>query len=133
MLVIAVVGGLAVADTDLGKRDRLAAFGAIVMARADLWYRQDLQYSQDRCYRTGAGYAPTDWAGVLGGCHLPYYRTDCSGFVSMTWNLTHSYATHAPAADRTLATSPEPSTRTSCPPATPWSLPASTFASSKDG
>jgi hypothetical protein len=93
LLMITAVGGLAASDSDLGERDSLAAFGATVMARADLWYRQDLQYSQDHCYRIGAGYAPTDWAGVLGGCHWPYYRTDCSGFVSMAWNLPHSYPT----------------------------------------
>ena len=38
---------------------------------------------QDACFRVADGYARTDWNGVLGGCHEPYYRTDCSGFVSM--------------------------------------------------
>jgi len=94
--VLSLLGGGAVADTDLGAGDRLATFGATALARADVWYRQGLRYSQDECYRTAAGYTPTDWAGVLGGCHRPYYRADCSGFVSMAWDLPHSYPTPRP-------------------------------------
>lgn len=63
-----------------------------MMARAERWFESDLVYDQDACYGAD-GYAHTDWQGVLGGCHLPYYRTDCSGFVSMAWDLPVSYAT----------------------------------------
>lgn len=65
---------------------------APMMARAEQWYQHSPVYSQDACYGD-AGYARTDWRGVLGGCHRPYYRTDCSGFVSMVWGLPVSYAT----------------------------------------
>jgi hypothetical protein len=64
-----------------------------MMVRAEQWYQRSPVYDQDACFGTGAGYARTDWSGVLGGCHLPYYRTDCSGFVSMVWGLPVSYAT----------------------------------------
>lgn len=39
---------------------------------------------------------------MLGGCHLPYYRTDCSGFVSMVWGLPVSYATPRDGLDHDL-------------------------------
>jgi hypothetical protein len=64
-----------------------------MMARAEQWYQHSPVYDQDTCFGTGDGYSRTDWNGVLGGCHLPYYRTDCSGFVSMVWGLPVSYAT----------------------------------------
>ena len=66
---------------------------APMFARAEQWFRYQPVYNQDGCYRAGSGYARTDWRGVLGGCHQPYYRTDCSGFVSMAWGLPVSYAT----------------------------------------
>lgn len=100
--VVLACGGLAVGDSRLGEAARRAAFGSAVMARADTWYRHGPLYSQDRCYRTGVGYADTDWAGVLGGCHEPYYRTDCSGFVSMTWDVPYSYATPRPGGGQDL-------------------------------
>ncbi|MBP2325187.1 hypothetical protein JOF56_005572 [Kibdelosporangium banguiense] len=89
------LSALSVADGNIVQQKRQAEFAAAAMARADTWYRQTLQYSQDGCYRLGTGYAATDWS-TLGGCHPPYYRTDCSGFVSMAWNLPHSYATPRP-------------------------------------
>lgn len=64
-----------------------------MIARAEEWLRASPVYDQDACFRAGTGYARTDWRGVLGGCHTPYYRTDCSGFVSMVWGLPVSYAT----------------------------------------
>lgn len=64
-----------------------------MIARAEEWYQAGPLYNQDACFRAGGGYARTDWNGVLGGCHEPYYRTDCSGFVSMVWGLPVSYAT----------------------------------------
>ncbi len=64
-----------------------------MIARAEEWLRASPVYDQDACFRAGTGYARTDWRGVLGGCHAPYYRTDCSGFVSMVWGLPVSYAT----------------------------------------
>jgi hypothetical protein len=94
--LIAALGGLAVADGNIAEQRRLASFGASALARADTWYWHGPLYSQDHCYRTGLGYQPTNWAAELGGCHQPYYRTDCSGFVSMAWNLPHSYATPRP-------------------------------------
>jgi hypothetical protein len=66
---------------------------APMMVRAERWYENSPVYDQDACYRAGDGYSRTDWNGVLGGCHLPDYRTDCSGFVSMVWGLPVSYAT----------------------------------------
>jgi hypothetical protein len=66
---------------------------APMMARAEEWFQAQPLYDQDTCYRAEAGYARTDWNDVLGGCHEPYYRTDCSGFVSMVWGLPVSYAT----------------------------------------
>jgi hypothetical protein len=66
-------------------RTRAAAFGSAALDRADSWYRKDLVYSQDRCYGEEIGYTGADWSGVvLGGCRLPSYRTDCSGFVTHT-------------------------------------------------
>jgi hypothetical protein len=56
-----------------------------MIARAEEWFATSPVYDQDTCFRADAGYARTDWGGVLGGCHQPYYRTDCSGFVSMVW------------------------------------------------
>ncbi|MFF7211843.1 hypothetical protein ACFZAU_15135 [Streptomyces sp. NPDC008238] len=50
-----------------------------VIARAKDWYNRNIQYSQ-------SAYA-TD----VDGDHT--YRTDCSGFVSMTWHLTSSLTT----------------------------------------
>ena len=67
-----------------------------MMARAQRWFERQPVYDQDACYGPADGYARTDWNGVLGGCHLPYYRTDCSGFVSMVWGLPVSYATPRP-------------------------------------
>jgi hypothetical protein len=64
-----------------------------MMTRAEQWYQAWPVYDQDACFRADTGYARTDWRGVLGGCHEPYYRTDCSGFVSMVWGLPVSYAT----------------------------------------
>jgi hypothetical protein len=64
-----------------------------MMDRAAAWFEQQPVYSQDACFQVGDGYAGTDWNSVLGGCHWPYYRTDCSGFVSMVWGLPVSYAT----------------------------------------
>ena len=64
-----------------------------MMARAEQWFQAQPRYDQDACYRVDGGYTRTDWRGVLGGCHEPYYRTDCSGFVSMVWGLPVSYAT----------------------------------------
>lgn len=69
------------------------ALSRSMMARAEQWYQSWPIYDQDACFRAGDGYARTDWRGVLGGCHEPYYRTDCSGFVSMVWGLPVSYAT----------------------------------------
>ncbi|MGO1052193.1 hypothetical protein [Crossiella sp. CA198] len=82
---------------------RASGFGEQVLARAETWYRQNLQYSQERCYQNGIGYADIDWGGPLGGCRWPYYRTDCSGFVSMTWGLRFSYATPRPGDSPDLA------------------------------
>jgi hypothetical protein len=95
-VVIIGLGGLSAGDSQFADAKRLAAFGARTMARAQTWYEQDLLYSQDRCFRLGTGYADTDWSSVLGGCHAPYYRTDCSGFVSMAWDVPFSYATPRP-------------------------------------
>lgn len=64
-----------------------------MLARAEQWFRASPVYDQDACFTTSGGYARTDWNGVLGGCHAPNYRTDCSGFVSMVWGLPVSYAT----------------------------------------
>jgi hypothetical protein len=96
-LVAALALGLSAADPSLAENVRVAAFGAEVMVRADAWYRESLDYSQDRCYGGEIGYTSADWSGsILGGCHRPSYRTDCSGFVSMAWNLPFSYATPRP-------------------------------------
>ncbi|GAA3056822.1 hypothetical protein GCM10020229_80680 [Kitasatospora albolonga] len=65
-----------------------------VLARAEGWYayEKSLKYDSDQCYLTGIGTIRNDWQGV-GGCEQRgYYRTDCSGFVSMALNLGHSYA-----------------------------------------
>jgi hypothetical protein len=70
-----------------------SALAGPMMARAEQWFQTQPVYDQDACYGVGAGYGRTDWNGVLGGCHEPYYRTDCSGFVSMAWGLPVSYAT----------------------------------------
>jgi cell wall-associated NlpC family hydrolase len=64
-----------------------------MLARAETWLHASPVYDQDTCFRAEKGYARTDWNGVLGGCHAPYYRTDCSGFVSMVWDLPVSFAT----------------------------------------
>lgn len=73
-----------------------------MMARAEHWYRLSPRYDQDRCF-SDVGYSSTDWEGVLGGCHKPAYRTDCSGFVSMVWGLPVSYATPRDGLDQDLA------------------------------
>lgn len=76
-IAIALVLCLSAADPSLSENARGAAFGAQVITRADLWYRQSLDYSQDRCYGKGTGYTNADWSGsVLGGCYRPSYRTD---------------------------------------------------------
>jgi hypothetical protein len=105
--ILVTLGALSVADSNLATQRRLAEFGAAAMARADTWYRQSLDYSQDQCYRPGTGYSPADWS-TLGGCRLPSYRTDCSGFVSMAWNLPHSYATPRPGPGKTLGDLTDP-------------------------
>jgi hypothetical protein len=74
---------------------------APMMLRAEQWYQHSPVYDQDACFGTRRGYARTDW-GVLGGCHQPYYRTDCSGFVSMVWGLRVSYATPRKGLDHDL-------------------------------
>ncbi|MFD5515823.1 FG-GAP repeat domain-containing protein [Streptomyces sp. NPDC127066] len=58
---------------------------AEVLSRAENWLARDVPYSQDAS------------ASDVDGDHS--YRTDCSGFVSMTWHLTTSLTT------ATLATS----------------------------
>jgi hypothetical protein len=73
-----------------------------VMDRAERWYRLSPTYSQDHCFASETGYADTDWSGVLGGCHWPTYRTDCSGFVSMVWGVRYSYATPRAGLDQDL-------------------------------
>jgi len=76
---------------------------APMMVRAQRWFQQSPVYDQDACYGADDGYARTDWSGsVLGGCHQPYYRTDCSGFVSMVWGLPVSYATPREGLDHDL-------------------------------
>lgn len=101
--VVLGIGLVAAGDGSGLAADRAERFGAQVLTRAETWYRQNLQYSQERCYRTGSGYADIDWSGPLGGCRWPYYRTDCSGFVSMTWGLEFSYATPRPGDSPDLA------------------------------
>lgn len=73
-----------------------------MLARAETWFQASPTYDQDKCFRTETGYARTDWNGVLGGCHAPYYRTDCSGFVSMVWGLPVSFATPREGLDHDL-------------------------------
>jgi hypothetical protein len=99
ILAATTLTGLSAADAALAANARAAAFGSAALGRAESWYREDLVYSQDRCYGNGIGYSDADWSGaILGGCRLPSYRTDCSGFVSMAWDLPFSYATPRPGA-----------------------------------
>ncbi len=88
LVAVVLFGAVAAADA----RPFTALVGPM-MARADVWLHQQPVYDQDRCYAADDGYSRTDWNGVLGGCHQPAYRTDCSGFVSMVWGLPVSYAT----------------------------------------
>lgn len=70
--------GLSAADAALAEnaRRRVRLGGAVPG-------RNDLVYSQDRCYGNRIGYTDADWSSVvLGGSRLPSYRTDCSGFVT---------------------------------------------------
>ncbi|GAA2961772.1 hypothetical protein [Actinokineospora diospyrosa] len=99
---VAALGLLGAADTAAGERIRQAEFGAAAMARAEAWFTAGPTYDQDGCFNQVTGYAETDWSGVLGGCHRPAYRTDCSGFVSMAWGLSVSYATPRPGGGRDL-------------------------------
>ncbi|MGW0522965.1 hypothetical protein [Crossiella sp. NPDC003009] len=104
--VVVLVAGLSVGMAGDGSgvaSDRASGFGDRVLARAESWYRQNLHYSQERCYHTGSGYRAIDWSGPLGGCRQPFHRTDCSGFVSMTWGLEFSYATPRPGDSPDLA------------------------------
>ncbi|SER41899.1 hypothetical protein SAMN04487818_103237 [Actinokineospora terrae] len=94
MIAGVVVVGLGLAgDAAVRERVALADFGPAAMARAEAWFVAGPTYNQDACFSVGGGYSGTDWAGVLGGCHRPSYRADCSGFVSMAWGLSVSYAT----------------------------------------
>lgn len=96
-MLVLVAGGVVGADGV----PYTAATGPM-MVRAEQWFRQQPVYDQDACFRVEDGYARTDWKGVLGGCHAPYYRTDCSGFVSMVWGLPVSYATPRPGLEHDL-------------------------------
>ncbi|MBC6447754.1 hypothetical protein [Actinokineospora xionganensis] len=95
-------------DSALAEARDLAQFGDRAMARAEVWFQAGPTYSQDHCFTVDGGYSPTDWDGMLGGCHQPYYRTDCSGFVSMTWGLSVSYATPRPGGGRDLGDITDP-------------------------
>jgi hypothetical protein len=72
-----------------------------MMVRAEQWFAHSPVYDQNACFQTETGYARADWH-TLGGCHQPYYRTDCSGFVSMVWGLGVSYATPREGLDHDL-------------------------------
>ncbi|HET9140815.1 hypothetical protein [Actinophytocola sp.] len=96
--VLVLVSGVSAADTE-----RFMLAEGPMLSRAEQWYRLSPVYDQDACFRVDGGYAGTDWSGVLGGCQRPYYRTDCSGFVSMVWGLPFSYATPRDGLDRDLA------------------------------
>lgn len=87
--VVLLLCGIAVAADAMP----YTAVSGPMMVRAERWFQHQPVYDQDACFGAGGGYARTDWRGVLGGCHQPYYRTDCSGFVSMAWGLPVSYAT----------------------------------------
>ncbi|GLW91840.1 hypothetical protein Aglo03_26560 [Actinokineospora globicatena] len=102
IVVVAVCGLVVAADAAGPDRVALGDFGVAAVARAEVWFRAGPSYDQDGCFDPVAGYSVTDWAGVLGGCHRPAYRTDCSGFVSMAWGLSVSYATPRDGAGRDL-------------------------------
>ncbi|HEU5470442.1 MAG TPA: hypothetical protein VFV67_07300 [Actinophytocola sp.] len=86
--VLALTGAVLAGDTE-----SVTLSTGPMMERAQEWFRLAPEYSQDACFRADGGYQGTDWSAVLGGCRWPYYRTDCSGFVSMVWGLPFSYAT----------------------------------------
>lgn len=86
--IVFVLCGLAVAADTVP----YTAASQPMMVRAETWFERSPVYNQNACFRANTGYARADWH-TLGGCHLPYYRTDCSGFVSMVWGLPVSYAT----------------------------------------
>jgi len=59
-----------------------------ILTRAKSWYDEHVQYSQSACHSNAYG----------------SYRTDCSGFVSMSWALSSSYTTSTlPQVSRRLA------------------------------
>lgn len=91
--IAATAGALVLAAVGVADTIPYTADVRPMIARAEEWFRAQPVYDQDACFRAGGGYTRTDWGGVLGGCHEPYYRTDCSGFVSMVWGLPVSYAT----------------------------------------
>lgn len=72
---------VAAAASDLcGATGRAGVYRTKVVARGKKWVTQKVPYSQSKCHHT---------AGPWGD----YYRTDCSGFVSMVWALDNSYST----------------------------------------
>lgn len=91
--VTALAGVLAVGAVTAADATPFTAVSGDMLTRAETWFDASPVYDQDKCFRVEDGYARTDWNGVLGGCHAPFHRTDCSGFVSMVWGLRVSYAT----------------------------------------
>lgn len=89
----ALAGALLFGTVTTADATPFTAASGSMLTRAEQWFTASPVYDQDACFSTGGGYARTDWNGVLGGCHGPAYRTDCSGFVSMVWGLPVSYAT----------------------------------------
>jgi hypothetical protein len=53
VLIVVLPLGLSAADPSLTENARVAAFGSQVMVRAEVWHRESLDYSQDRCCGRG--------------------------------------------------------------------------------
>jgi hypothetical protein len=70
----------AAAADPCGATGRAAVYRSKVVARGKKWVTDKVPYSQSKCHRTA-------------GPWKDFYRTDCSGFVSMVWALDNSYTT----------------------------------------